>query len=88
MVFGLSILVFMARKVTDAEGIKAILSFLFACYILMLCFHVAGQLFFNKGNIMLWVVDILHISFALIYANFLFRSEGNLNQRNQIEKPV
>ena len=88
MIFGLSILVFMARKIDDPTAIRAILTFLFVCYGLMLCFHVPGQLFFGKGNIMLWVVDVIHVALAGIYASFLFKSEDELIERIQVGQYV
>ena len=83
MIFGLSVLVFKARNISDPTALRAIISFLFICYGLMLCFHVPGQLFFGKGNIMLWSVDIIHVVLAGIYASFLFKREDELVERIQ-----
>lgn len=85
MIFGVSVLVFMACEVTDPTAIRAILAFLFVCYGLMLCFHVPGQLFFGKSNIMLWVVDVIHVALAGFYASFIFKGEDELIERIQVE---
>ena len=88
MIFGLSVLVLKARNISDPVAIRAILTFLFICYGLMLCFHVPGQLFFGKGNIMLWAVDIIHVALAGIYASFLLREEDELVDRIQIKETI
>jgi hypothetical protein len=88
MIFGLSVLVFKARNISDPIAIRAILTFLVLCYGLMLCFHVPGQLFFSKGNIMLWALDIVHVVFVGIYTSFLLKQEDELVDRIQIEEAI
>jgi len=73
LIFGISILTYSARNIEDSNARKSIILFLFVVYTLMPIFHIAGQVFFNKGNIMLWSVNVIHIAFAVIYAYFLFK---------------
>ena len=73
LVFGISVLTFAARNSEYSIARQAIVLSLFVSYALMTVIHVLFFFAFNKGNMMLWSVIVIHALLSIAYGKFYFR---------------